>query len=190
MTNLKESGIPSLHRWYNDTRNQVTQYSHVPVHWVVESWEGWKEEKPYTSLRILKHRTLFPDHSLRKKLSIYGAVSNWSEQFDLRPNENELTSERSAGKEDSVNEEILKSANSQEVNSLVCAPRHPLASANRLQENLECFELRSRPVNWRKFASLHRSRTRQKLACATRPFKTWTHPRADPEPMQQFQEEE
>ena len=111
-------------------------------------------------------------HSVNK-LSISGAVSNWSEQFDRRPNENELTSERSAGKEDPVDEEVLKSANSQEVNSMVCDPKNSPASANRLRENLEIFELRSRPANLRKFASLHRSRTRQKLTCATRPL-TWT----------------
>ena len=131
-------------------------------------------------------------HSVNK-LSSYGAVSNWSEQFDLRPNENELTSERSAGKEDSVNEEILKSASSQEVNSLVCAPRNPPASANRLRENLESFV-------FAKFCELALfSHTAEVRMC----YKTiqdmddgfggstpYTHPHADPKPMQQFQEEE
>ena len=162
-----------LHRWYNDTRKQVTQYSHVPV----ESWSLEKVERKRNHTMhggSLNTELLFRIIHSVNKLSIDGAVSNWCEHFDLRPNENELTSERSAGKEDSVNEEILRSANSQEVNSMVCAPKNPPASAHRLRENLDSFELRSRPVNLRKIASLHRSRTRQKLACATRPFKTWT----------------
>ena len=138
-----------------------------------------------------------------KQLSIYGAVSDWSEQFDLRSNERVPTSERSTSKEDSVNKEILKSVNSQEVNSLVCAPRTEPSSGNRLRENLQNFELRSEASQ---ITNLHRSGTRSKLVCTTRPFLTWTtvlkfspqHAENRhflgqthiPEPMQQFQEEQ
>ena len=56
-------------------------------------------------------------------LSIFGAVSNWSEQLDLNQDERESTSEKSTEKED---------CGEQEVNSLVSAPRMELASGNRL----------------------------------------------------------
>ena len=52
-------------------------------------------------------------HSINQ-LSIYGAVSDWCEQFDLRPNEREPTSERSTTEEDSVKKGIPKSVSSQE----------------------------------------------------------------------------
>ena len=61
------------------------------------------------------------------QLSIYGAVSNWCEHF-------EKGQERIL---ESVNKEILKSVNSQEVNSLVSSPRP--ASGNRLRENIQDF---------------------------------------------------
>ena len=55
------------------------------------------------------------------QLSINGAVSNWCEEFGLRPNERESTSEKFAVKGNSSNQEILKSVNSQELDSLVCS---------------------------------------------------------------------
>ena len=69
------------------------------------------------------------------QLSIYGAVSHWSEQFDLNQGEREPHSEEIAEKGESVdkeslnlvNNEILKSMNSQEVKSLVRTPRNPPA---------------------------------------------------------------
>ena len=42
------------------------------------------------------------------QLSIYGAVSSWCEEFALKPNEREPTSEKFAVKEDSTNKEELK----------------------------------------------------------------------------------
>ena len=83
------------------------------------------------------------------QLSIYGAVSDWSEQFDLRSNESLPTSERSTSKEDSVNKEIPKSVNSQEVNSLVCAPRTEPASGNSLRETLQNLNYGPKPVKLR-----------------------------------------
>ena len=87
-----------------------------------------------------------------RQLSILGAVSKWSEQFDLYQGERESISGKSPEKEEpvdkeglnSVNKEILKSVNSQEVNSLVSTPRMEPASGNRLREKLHNFE--SRPV--------------------------------------------
>ena len=52
--------------------------------------------------------------------SIYGAVSSWCEQFGMRPNEREMTSERFVTK---GNEQLLKNVKPQEVNSLVQTPR-------------------------------------------------------------------
>ena len=48
---------------------------------------------------------LFRTIHLANQLSIYGAVSSWFEEFGLRPNERELTSERFVIKE---NERLLK----------------------------------------------------------------------------------
>ena len=61
------------------------------------------------------------------QLSVYGAVSQWCEQFDLNQSERESTSEDIPEKGEpvdkealyTVDKEILKSMNSQEVNSLV-----------------------------------------------------------------------
>ena len=61
------------------------------------------------------------------QLSIYGAVSNWCEEFGLTSCEKEHISDMSASKQ---NEKILKSVNAQEVNSLVRSPRKQQASGN------------------------------------------------------------
>ena len=87
---------------------------------------------------------------------IYGAVSNWCEEFGQRPNEREPTSEKIAAKENSVNKEILKSVTSQEVNSLVCAPRTEPASGNRLRECPPNFESQSKTSQ---LTNSHRSGT-------------------------------
>ena len=47
-------GILLLHKWCNGSLKQVTQFSHVPVPWVVESWGSWKEKEPYISMRIIR----------------------------------------------------------------------------------------------------------------------------------------
>ena len=72
--------------------------------------------------------------SIYKKKSIYGAVQNWGEQFDLNQGEKESVSEKSTEKEDSVNKVILNSMNSQEVNSLVSTPRTKPVSGNISRE--------------------------------------------------------
>ena len=54
-THLEENGIPSPHRWWNDSKKPVTQYSRASVLWVVEFWKERMAEIPYTSMRI--HRT-------------------------------------------------------------------------------------------------------------------------------------
>ena len=74
-------------------------------------------------------------HSVNQ-LSIYGAVSNWCWQFGLRADEK--GQENILEKREPVNKEILKSVNSQDVNSSVSSPR--LASGNRLRENIQDFE--------------------------------------------------
>ena len=77
-------------------------------------------------------------HSVNQ-LSIHGAVSNWCEGFNLRPNEREPTSEKFAAKENSVNEEIRKSV-----------PE----SGNRLRECLQNFESRSKTSQLTKVCEL------------------------------------
>ena len=117
-------------------KDQVTQSLRVPGPGVVESGEGSKEKKPYTSTRMLQIQNFFRiNHSVNQQ-NIYGAVSNWSGQLGQSPNETEPTSERFTTNEESVNQDILRSVNSLEVNSLVDSSRSERASGNRLRENL------------------------------------------------------
>ena len=72
------------------------------------------------------------------QLSIHEAVSSWCEEFGRRPNTKQWTSDKFASK---INEEILKSVNSQEVNSLVRTRRTGApVSGNGLRECLQNFE--------------------------------------------------
>ena len=59
-----------------------------------------------------------------------------------------------ADKANSVNKEILKSVISQEVKSLVCAPRRKPASGNGLRESLQNFGSLSRTVKFTKICEL------------------------------------
>ena len=56
VTNLKENDIPSLQRWYSDSRKQVTGS--------LRASQGWKEKKPYISIGCFEHRTFIPKHPL------------------------------------------------------------------------------------------------------------------------------
>ena len=68
------------------------------------------------------------------------AVSNWGGQLGQSPNGTDPTSERLAAKKESVNQDILTSVSSEEVNSLVGSSRSERASRNRLREILPNFE--------------------------------------------------
>ena len=87
---------------------------------------------------------------LVNQLSIYEAVSGWCEQVGLIADEK--GQERILEKGESVNKEMLKSVNSQEVNSLVSCPR--LASGNRLRENVQDFETLSETIHLIKVCEL------------------------------------
>ena len=84
------------------------------------------------------------------QLSIYGAVSNWCEKFGLT--EDEKGQERTLDKGESVIKGILKSVNSQEVDSLVSSPRP--ASGNSLRENIQDFESLSQTIHFTKVCEL------------------------------------
>ena len=131
ITNLRENGIPSLHRWSNDSSHQLFLSASALSRKGKETTH-FNAGAPNTELlfRIV--------HSVNQ-LSIYGAVSNGCEQFGLRPNEREPILKTYAAEENSVNKEILKSVHSREVNSLVCAPRTEPASGNRVRECLRNF---------------------------------------------------
>ena len=70
------------------------------------------------------------------QLSIYGAASNWCEQFGLTEEEREL--ERPLARKESVTKGVLSSVKSQEVQLLVSFPR--LVSGESLQKNIQDFE--------------------------------------------------
>ena len=59
------------------------------------------------------------------QLSIYGSVTNWCEEFGLKPNERQITAEKFVTNE---NEQLLKQVKPQGVNSLVQAPRRRIAT--------------------------------------------------------------
>ena len=84
--------------------------------------------------------------------SIDGAASNWCEQFGLIADEK--GQERSLEKGEFVNTTILKSVNSQEVNSSVSSPRTELVSGNRLRENIQNFESVSKTIQFTKVCEL------------------------------------
>ena len=70
-------------------------------------------------------------HSVNQ-LSIYGAVSNWCEQFGLT--EEEKGQERHLGRKEYVTQSVLSSVNSQDVKVLVSSLRLP--SGNRVRRNI------------------------------------------------------
>ena len=88
-------------------------------------------------------------HSV-KQLSIYGAVSNGCEHFGLT--KDEKGQEITLDNDESVNKGVLKSVNSQEVNSLVSSPR--LASTNSLRENIQDFEPLSQTIQFTKVCEI------------------------------------
>ena len=70
------------------------------------------------------------------KVSIYGAVPNWCEQFGLTEEEKE--EERPLGRKESVSKGVLSSVHYQVVKLLVSSPR--LVSGNSLRENIQDLE--------------------------------------------------
>ena len=134
---LKESGKPQLHGWNSNSRKQVTHHLQVPVSWVEEFWECWKGKATiHFNADASNTEILFRIIHSVNQLSIYGVVSNWCWQFGLRADEK--GQEKILEKGEPVNKEVLKSVNSQDVNSSVSSPR--LASGNRLRENIQDFE--------------------------------------------------
>ena len=80
-------------------------------------------------------------HSVNQ-LNIYGAVSNWCEQFGTR--ENETRREKPLGKGESVTIGVLTSVKSLEVNFLVSSSR--LVSGSSARENIQDFESLSETI--------------------------------------------
>ena len=123
-------------------------------------------------------------HSV-SQLNIYGAVSNWSGQLGQSTNETEPTSERFTTTEDSVNPEILKSVNSQEVNSLLDSQGVNVRLETDCERIFRILRHNPNPVKLQEIASLHHSGTWWKLVFAARPFRTWmmvlqtSHPYAE-----------
>ena len=119
--NLKEIWILSLQRWYYDPRKRDTQSLRVPAPWLVESWEEWEEKKPFFHCGCFEHKTFIPDHSLSKSAQ-YPRSSfrlEWTAWSKVRRTEKtEPMSEKFMTNKDSVNPEMLKSVDSQEVSKL------------------------------------------------------------------------
>ena len=89
ITNLTENGIPSLQRWNYDPRKQDIQSLRVSASWIVESWEEWKKRNHTFTADVSIKEFLFRIIHSVNKLSIYGAVSNWSGQHGQSLNETE-----------------------------------------------------------------------------------------------------
>ena len=171
LTHLRENEIPQPISWWKDSKTQVTQSLHVPVLRVVEFWERWKEKKPCTSMRILQTQNSFfwTLHSVNR-LSIYGAVSNWCEQFGLT--EEEKGQEKP---QESVTKDVVTCVKSQEVKLLASPPK--LAFGNSLQENIHDFESLDEKIQFTRVCELalfkHRVSAGRKYK--TRPDGSWFH---------------
>ena len=79
-----ENGTPQPIKWNSDSKKPVTLCWKASVLWVVESWKGRRVKitihfNGESSNTELLFRTI---HSVNQ-LSIYGAVTNWCEQFRL-----------------------------------------------------------------------------------------------------------
>ena len=107
ITNLKENGVRLLHKWCNDSR-KLSPFSQVPVPWLVESWRSCKERNHTLQCGYLDHRALIPNHSFCQSAQCLRRSFKMERRV------------RSEAKENSVNRQMLKSVNSQEVKSLVC----------------------------------------------------------------------
>ena len=91
-------------------------------------------------------------HSVNQ-LSVYGAVTNWCEQFGLTEEEKGQEKQK-----ESVTKGVLTCVKSQEVKLLVFPPK--LVSVNSSRENIQDFESLSETI---RFANLHRSGTGYQL---------------------------
>ena len=76
------------------------------------------------------------------QFSIYGAVSNWCQQFGLT--EDEKGQKRTLDKGESVNKGTLEERDSTRREPFVSSPRR--ASGNSLRENIQDFELLSETI--------------------------------------------
>ena len=130
-------GLNSHSKWWNDSKILVIQYSRVSVLWIVEFWKRSITETLYTFMADASNTELLFRiiHSLNR-LSIYGALSNWCEQFGQT--EEEKGQDKPRGKKESVTKSVLTSVKSQEVNLLVCSPRP--ASGRSLWDKIKDFE--------------------------------------------------
>ena len=99
----------------------------------------------------LNTKLLFRIVHSANQLSINGAVSKWSEEFGLKPEER---GPKFADKENSVNGEMLKSVASQEMKSLLFAPWTKASSRNGLRENLQNFESLTKTFQFTRFCEL------------------------------------
>ena len=108
-------------------------------------------------------------HSVNQ-LSIYGAVSNWREQFGLT--EEEKVQEKPPGKKESVTKSVLTSVKSQEVKLLVSSPRR--ASGNSLRERFRTSNHCPRQYASQGFAKTQFSCIGFQLVWATKPDLTRT----------------
>ena len=124
------------HRFTDGATSQGNMSPSLHKCWCLsEPWnpENVKRKRNHTlQCGCFEHRTLIPNHALINQLSVYGAVSNWCEEFGPWPNERVRSKRKKP-----VNREILKRVKSHEVNSLVCAPRTE-------PECLQNFESRSK----------------------------------------------
>ena len=116
---LKENGIPQPHmmeRFKETSKQTVFKSIGALNRGILKNNRDIIHFNADASNTELFFRTI---HSANQ-LSIYGAVSSWCEEFGLRPNERELTSERFVAKE---NEQLRKNVKLEEVNSMVQTPR-------------------------------------------------------------------
>ena len=142
---------------FKETCHPVFTSANTPSRGILRTLKGKRNHT--LQCGCFKHRILGPNHSFCESAQYLRTVSSRCEQFGLT--EDEKGQERTLDKGGSVNKGMLKSVNSQEVNSLVSSPRLALETVcgKTFRTSNHCPRL----FNSRRFANSHRSGTEYRL---------------------------
>ena len=132
--------------FHRHTDGGMIQRNRSPSMQEHQCFESWKNNTIHFNADASNTELFFQKIHSANQLSIYGAVSNWCEEFGEW--ERADFGKRFVAKE---NEQLLKNVKLQEVNSLVQTPRSDdPASGNRLRECLQNFETQEKSIQFTK----------------------------------------
>ena len=151
-----KSKYPPDGKW-NSLASQMVQrfketshpgFLQVPVHWVVEVWERWKEKKRYTSMRMLQtHTTLVPNHSFCESAQLLRSSLNLV--WRVRPDNGRKRTRKTERIRD---QRCIDKCEITRNKTFGIPPK--LVSGSRLRENSQDFESLSETVQFTKFCEL------------------------------------